>query len=142
MCSEYAVLFFVLAKLKRVFNKLIIVWVCLGIYIQTSNNEHDKNPVRYLCRIYNFGYIGHASPLPSEVIIKSWCFMSQCLFVKDFYFSIFSNIFFCTQLAFVFHLLIGFYIVLNHIVTFCFSLLQKDFDTFHEHFLKLFFTFW
>ena len=39
-----------------------------------------------------------------------------------------------TQVAFVFHLPRDFYIAYTHIVTFCFSLLQKELDTFHEIF--------
>ena len=68
--------------------------------------------------------------------------ISHYLFEKYSYFSIFCNIYFNTELAFVFHLLGNFYIVCHHVVTCYFSLLQKDLDTFHKLFyLKPFFVF-
>ena len=49
-----------------------------------------------------------------------------------FIFFVFNNIIFYTQLAFVFPLLRDFYGVNDHILAFCFYLLQKDFDTFRK----------
>ena len=51
--------------------------------------------------------------------------ISQPLLVEQFYFLLFCNIFFYNQLAFVFYLLRDFYIVCDHIASFCFSLLQE-----------------
>ena len=63
--------------------------------------------------------------------------ISQPLLVEQFYFLLFCNIFFYNQLAFVFYLLRDFYIVCDHIVSFCFSLLRKeDLGIFHKLFLK------
>ena len=58
--------------------------------------------------------------------------ISQSLFVKWFYFSLFWNNFSCTQLAF-FSTSERFYILYAHIFSFSFSLLQKDLYIVHEH---------
>ena len=56
----------------------------------------------------------------------------QSFFISEVVlFLLFCNIFY-TQLAFVSHVLGDFYIVCDHMTAFCFSLLLKDFDTFHE----------
>ena len=49
------------------------------------------------------------------------------------YFLVFCNTFLYTQLAFAFHLLRASYIFHDHILSFCFFLLQEDCDAFHEH---------
>ena len=48
------------------------------------------------------------------------------------------NTFFYTQLTFMFHLQEDFYIVCDHIPAFCFAVLQKDVNTFHELFFEAF----
>ena len=66
---------------------------------------------------------------PSSAVNKR---ASQSLFFA------FQNNFFYTLLAFVFHLEEDFYIAHNHVFTFCFFLLLKDFGTFHKHFFEVF----
>ena len=51
--------------------------------------------------------------------------------MKQFYFSICYNLFFCAPLASVFHLLRDFHIDRDNIVAICFSLLQKFCSIFH-----------
>ena len=61
-------------------------------------------------------------------------------FVRRFYFSIFYNIFFNNQIAFVIHLLGDFYIVRSRILAFHVPLYQKDIDTHYKLVLKPFFN--
>ena len=70
-----------------------------------------------------------------------WQNISNSLFVKYFYFSVFCNIFFYTQLVFVFHLLRDYYLVSDCIVTLCFSLFLKGFRTSHELYCEVFLYF-
>ena len=49
--------------------------------------------------------------------------------------------FFLFQLAFIFHLLRDFYNIRDHIVAFCFIILQRDLDTFHKSFFLFFILF-
>ena len=66
--------------------------------------------------------------------------ISETLFVNRFYFSIFFHNFSYSQLVFICHLLGDLYFFREHSIAFCFSLLQRDLDTFHNHLLKPFFV--
>ena len=66
--------------------------------------------------------------------------ISETLFVNRFYFSIFFHNFSYSQLVFICHLLGDLYFFREHSIAFCFSLLQRDLDTFQNHLLKPFFV--
>ena len=70
----------------------------------------------------NNNFVKNRKHFSSDVILMQLCYGT--------FFPIFCNIYFYPQLAFVFHYLRDFYIVLDHVAAFCFSLFQKDLDTF------------
>ena len=73
-----------------------------------------------------------------RVLTKKIC---QSLFVKRFYFTMFYNIFFQTQLVFVFILSEIFILLVTILLFFYFFLLQKGLDSFHKLFLETFLCF-
>ena len=111
-------------------------WSNLGQLRKKSNKIFYRNQFFHTHKIFNileFFYI------PKTILQKKFKTSSS----RGFIFTLQNNYLY-TQLAFAFHFLEIFYIIHYHIApflsllqkAFCLFLLQKDFGTFHEPFLK------